>query len=146
GHSFGAPVLPHHYADLGVTFTGQQLGYFHSSGLFNDGEGIRSNNDTLWATFDEPQRAIAVDYPGQIRFQLYSNGQLIFTSILFSPGMGQTQAFAGLISDQSFDAVHLYRVNSTYVYIDDLHFGIPTPGALSVFALTAFGCRRRRRS
>ncbi|HRQ76084.1 MAG TPA: hypothetical protein PK098_09225, partial [Phycisphaerales bacterium] len=145
GYQFGDPVLPDHYAHLGATITGQQMGYYHTSAFVNDGEGIIADNHTLWVHFDEPQSSVAVDYPGGIRFQLYRKGELIYTSSSFTGSLG---LFTGLISETPFDAVHLYRNGpSLSVAIDDLHFGppIPAPGAMGVFALAALGHRRRRR-
>ncbi|HRP64178.1 MAG TPA: hypothetical protein PK400_12840, partial [Phycisphaerales bacterium] len=145
GHSFGAPVLPHHYADLGVTFTGQQLGYFHSSGLMpNDGEGIRGSNNDIWVVFDTPQKYIAAEFPGGLRIGLYSEDTLLYTSSYVVGGGGGL--FIGLMSDIAFDKALLYRPAPTSnVYIDDIHFGVPAPAALGVFGLAALGCRRRRR-
>jgi MYXO-CTERM domain-containing protein len=136
----------HTYAHLGVMFEGQQVVYVHSDGFHQDGEGIRANNHTLWAHFDEPQHAVAVDYPGQISIQLWFGSQHIYTTTFFDGG----SRFAGLISEQPFDSVFLYRAfgPSTHVYIDDVHFGlpaVPAPGALALFGLGALALRRRRR-
>jgi hypothetical protein len=146
GGQHGYPFPPDTYAHLGVTFAGQQMMYWHGGpGLFpNDEWGIRANNNTLWAYFDEPQHAIAVDFPGTLNFQLWRDGQLLYTDLFF------LDPFAGLISEEPFDAVFLYRqTGSLFVYIDDLHFGmplVPAPGALALFGLAALlGTRRQRR-
>ncbi|HRP62835.1 MAG TPA: hypothetical protein PK400_06050, partial [Phycisphaerales bacterium] len=140
----GFPILPMHSTDLGVTFTGQQLGYFHSSGMANDGEGIRGSNNDIWITFSVPQHALAADFPGGLQIQLYSNDTLLYTSHYI---VGSTGLFLGLLSTESFTHAKLFRpLPLSHVYIDDIHFGlpVPAPGALGVFALAAFGCRRRR--
>lgn len=141
GYPNGTPVLPEHYADIGIAFTGEAL--FYLQDFQGDWAGIKANNNTLFAHFDVPQRAIAVDYPGTIRFRLFFDDELIYTSGTFLHG------FTGLVSDAPFDRVEFFRHSgSEFVFIDDLHFGlpIPAPGALGVFALAAFITRSRRRA
>ncbi|HRQ76792.1 MAG TPA: hypothetical protein PK098_12830 [Phycisphaerales bacterium] len=146
GGQDGFPILPMHSTDLGVTFTGQQLGYFHSSGLMpNDGEGIRGSLNDIWVAFDTPQKYIAAEFPGGLRIALYSGETLLYTSSYVVGGGGGL--FIGLISDVAFDKALLYRPAPTSnVYIDDIHFGVPAPGALGVFALVVFASRGRWRT
>jgi hypothetical protein len=146
GGQHGYPFPPDTYAHLGVTFAGQQMVYWHAGpgGFPNDGQGLVANNHTLWAYFDTPQHAIAADLPGTLNFQLWRDGQLLYTDLFF------LDPFAGLISEEPFDAVFLYRqTSSIFVFIDDLHFGmplVPAPGALALFGLAALlGTRRQRR-
>ena len=135
------------YADLGVFFTDGndviRMGEF----LFpNDGWGLGGGFfDDIEVSFDAPQLWIAVQYPGDVRFELFDGGQLIFTSSDNFPG-GGAGFFAGLVSTQFFDAVIISDPTDSFVSIDDLHFGVPAPPTL---ALLAFGavvtCRRRHR-
>jgi hypothetical protein len=110
---------------------------------------VRGDNMTVWAYFDEPQHAFAVDYPGEITIGLYFQGELVYTSPMFLPPMGgPPHAFAGLVSETPFDSVFLYRSGSyeNWVYINNVYFStIPAPGALGAFALAALIGRRRRR-
>ncbi|HRP64145.1 MAG TPA: hypothetical protein PK400_12675 [Phycisphaerales bacterium] len=129
----------------GVTFAGLSFIY-HTTSFPNDGEGVVGMPGSRFF-FETPRQAVAVDYVSNIRFELHYKGALIYTSGNFMTSHGST--FAGLISDVPFDEVYLYRpITPGLVFYDDLHFGppIPAPGALGVFALAAFGCRRRRRS
>ncbi|HRP62750.1 MAG TPA: hypothetical protein PK400_05605 [Phycisphaerales bacterium] len=136
----GLPILGLYQEQYGVTFApGSQT--HHSSSMLNDGQGVRGQPGSRMF-FDTPQKWIAVDHPGNIVFNLYFQGALIYTSNEF----WGTGGFAGLISDMHFDEVYLYRITAPgLVFYDDLYFGVPAPGALGVFALAAFGCRRRRR-
>jgi hypothetical protein len=148
GFEFGDPVLPEHYAHLGVVFQGHQLGYFYAPGGFPpDGWGVRANNNTFWAHFDEPQYAVGIHFPGYLTIQLYLDGSLIYTSSWFDD-LGSIPGFAGLIADNPFDAVFMYLDTpyDPYVYIGDFYFAaIPAPGALGAFALAALLGRGRRR-
>ncbi len=83
-----------------------------------------------------------MDFPGLMRIELYDQGRLIYTSSNFLPGgVGN---FAGLLSDAPFDAAVLIDPLGE-AEIDDLHFGVPAPGALPLLALGALTQRRRRR-
>jgi len=129
------------YADLGVLFTdGNDT--IQEWGGFIDGHGLRGS-DTITIAFDSPQAYIAVDYPGGMKFDLFSNGRLIYTSSNF--GLGGAGNFAGLLSTDLFDGALLYDWILGGVFIDDLHFGVPTPGTFALLALGAFCTHRRRR-
>ena len=90
--------------------------------------------------------SIAVDYPGGMQFELYREGELIYTSSEFgSVGAG---LFAGLVSSEPFDEVLLNDWDPwLQVFIDDLHFGppIPAPSVLAVLAAGLLAPRRSRR-
>lgn len=137
--------ISNQYQPLGITFSGfAQI--WDTASAANDHFGLFGTNG-LRFTFATPQNWIAVDYPGGIRFNLFSQGQLLYTSTFFAPGgLGN---FAGLISIMSFDEVYLDKgppfANS--VFIDDLHWDapVPAPSALMLFAAAAFGAQSRHR-
>ncbi len=128
------------YADLGVLFTdGNDT--IQESEVFVDGHGLRGS-DTITIAFDSPQAYIAVDYPGAMKIELFSEGRLIYTSSNF--GGGGAGNFAGILSPDLFDGALLYDWVLGSVFVDDLHFGVPAPGTLALLALGAFCTRRRR--
>ncbi|MCH8150792.1 MAG: hypothetical protein IH830_00280 [Planctomycetes bacterium] len=143
GFPDGTPITDQ-YADLGVLFVGGTEHIFLSDFLFpNDGAGLRGPFTNIVTQFDEPQLWIAVDFPGLIQFELFSGGNLIYTSSVFDDILGP---FAGLLSTQPFDMVVLDNPADLSVAIDDLFFGVPGPGGLPLLALaTLFSLRSRRR-
>ncbi len=109
----------------------------------NDGAGLFGVT-SISLEFTTPQAWIAVDFPGFAQISLFSGGQLIHTSSTF--GTEPTGNFAGLISTELFDAALISDPVGGDVFIDDLHFGVPAPGAawLLVAAVVYSGARRRR--
>ena len=86
-----------------------------------------------------------MEFPGNVRFQLFSNEELIYTSSVF--GLEPTGNFAGLLSTETFDAAVILDPFDEFVFIDDLHFGVPAPGTLWLLAflgLSSASGRRRR--
>ncbi len=84
-----------------------------------------------------------MDFPGLVQFELFHNGEPVYTSTVFSDILGN---FAGLLSTQPFDAALISDPSDDAVFIDDLHFGVPTPPTLALLAFAALiACRRRRR-
>lgn len=132
------------YAELGVLLTdGDDFVEGSDPVIFpNDGWGMNGIHD-ITVVFDSPQRYIAVDYPGFIRFELFQQGTLINT-ITF-PGFGGFGNFAGLISLEPFDSAVLIDWIGIAAEIDDLHFGVPAPPALALMGLGALCQLRRRR-
>ncbi len=91
--------------------------------------------------FLTPQKWIGAHYPGNLLYQLLSGGDVIYTSLPYSaPGLGE---FYGVVSDQMFDEVKIIN-DSGLLSIDNIYFGVPAPGAVSVFGLWFVGGRRRR--
>ncbi|MCH8153145.1 MAG: hypothetical protein IH830_12340 [Planctomycetes bacterium] len=131
------------YADLGVLFTDGNDSIFPSEPAFpNDGWGLDGNGN-ISVAFDSPQAWIGLDFPGFLSIELYSEGRLFFTSNL-SGGAGVGN-FLGLISSQLFDAAVVVEGAPGFeAEIDDLHFGVPAPGALWLLGLSALRPRRRR--
>ncbi len=134
------------YADLGVLFVGGNENIFVNDFLFpNDGAGLDDGGFTpIAVSFDTPQAWIAVDFPGLIQFELFSAGELIYTSSEF--GVGGVGNFAGLVSTELFDLAVMSDPSGVDVVIDDLHFGVPSPGAIALLALGGLFFTRRRRS
>lgn len=136
------------FSDLGVTFTGGNEHIALSDNAFsNDGAGLESNFADIQIEFATPQFWIAVDFPGIIQFELFSGGQLIFTSS--GLGVGGAGNFGGLLSTEPFDMAVILDPTDMTVAIDDLHFGPPVPGPPTVAFLGlagVFACRRRRRT
>ena len=133
------------YADLGVLFTDgfDNIACCSKNTFPNDGAGL-DGHSAIHLSFDSPQAWIAVHFPGAVKFELFSGGDLIYTSSNF--GGGGTGFFAGLLSSDLFDAVVLSDPFVGDVFIDDLHFGVPAPPALAVLALASlFSPRSRRR-
>jgi MYXO-CTERM domain-containing protein len=138
-------IIGEEYADLGVHFLD---GNTHVSGNQganpNDGFGAIGEEGPIHLIFDQPQAWIAVEFPGLIQsIELFSAGQLIYTSNSFF-GFPTVDLFGGLISTQHFDEVFIH--GNLTVFLDDLHFGVPGPGALPLLALGGVGGWRRRRA
>ncbi|MCZ6735484.1 MAG: hypothetical protein O7C65_06815 [Planctomycetota bacterium] len=128
------------YADLGILFTDGNDSIAFAGSFINDGVGLDGNGD-ISVSFDTPQAWIGVDFPGFLTIELFSAGNLIHTAEFGSAGAGN---FGGLISSKLFDAAVLIDPLDQ-VAIDDLHFGVPAPGALWLLGVAALLPRRRRR-
>ena len=133
------------YADLGILFTdGNDNIFLSDNGFPNDGAGLFGGGFTpIAVSFDSPQAWIAVDFPGLMQFELFSGGKLIYTSSVFSDFQSR---FAGLVSSELFDTAVILDPADHAVFIDDLHFGVPSPGAIALLALGGLFFTRRRRS
>ena len=135
------------FSNLGVTFTGGNEHIFFSNAFPNDGAGLLRSFVDIQIEFATPQFWIAVDFPGIIQFELFSGGQLIFTSS--GLGVGGASNFGGLLSTEPFDMAVILDPTDMTVGIDDLHFGPPVPGPPAVALLALAGvlpCRRRRQT
>lgn len=129
------------YADLGILFTDGNDSIHFTPSFPNDGVGLDGNGN-ISLVFDTPQAWIGVDFPGFLTIELYSGEELIHTAEFGFGGVGN---FGGLISSQLFDAAVLVEVAPGFeAAIDDLHFGVPAPGALWLLGLSALRARRRR--
>ena len=129
------------YADLGILFTDGNDSIAFAGSFINDGVGLDGNGN-ISVAFDTPQAWIGVDFPGDLQIELFSQGELIYTAVF---GFGRVGNFGGLISSELFDVAVLIDPIGVDAEIDDLHFGVPAPGALWLLALAALLPRRRRR-
>ena len=116
------------YADFGILFTDGDDWIHNTCSYVNDCWGLvgGGSNNQITLAFDTPQLWIGVDYPGAMKFELFSEGRLIYTSSDF--GVNGTGHFAGLLSTSLFDGAVLSDWVDGFVSIDDLHFGAPAPG------------------
>ena len=132
------------YAHLGVTFVdGAYLTRGpNSSGFLNDGWGL-DGNGPIRLEFDVPHRWIAADFPGPIKYELYRDGDLIHITDRF--GAGGLGWFGGIESSEPFDTIIIQDPADGEPFLDDLHFAIPTPGALPLLLFPLLTPRRRRR-
>ena len=138
GYTHGERITDQ-YRDLGVLFTDCYVTFDFFWGAYpNDGWGVDGNSG-IHLEFDEPQLWLATDFPGVMQFELYSEGELIYAGLEFGDW------FVGLLSDIAFDEVLIYEdVPGGNVNVDDLHFGVPAPGALPLIAMTFLLNGRRR--
>ena len=142
GFPDGTPITDQ-YADVGVHFVdGTDFILCCSEITFpNDGAGL-DGNQGIELVFDSPQAYIAADFPGILRIDLFSRGDLIYSSSFF--GGGGAGFFGGLVSSELFDAAILSDPTDGNVVLDDLHFGVPAPPTLGLLALTGLLGKRRR--
>lgn len=137
------------FTDQGIVFTEGNDVIIHAGSFENDGAGLYANIAgsayTISASFTAPCSSIAADHPGTIAFRLYADGEMFYESGLL--GSGGFGFFSGLVSDQPFDSIVIFRWTGNPAYVDDLHFGppIPVPGGLIVLALGCVSARGRRR-
>ena len=129
------------YADLGILFTDGNDSIDVSGVHVNDGWGLDGNPD-IHLSFDMPQAYIAVHFPGDVQIDLFAGDILLHSSVFIAGGLGN---FGGVISSELFDTVLIRDPVLGDVFIDDLHFGVPTPGALCLLGIAALLPRRRRR-
>ena len=131
------------YADLGILFTDGD-DWIHRSQSYHDGAGLTSGNypELIETAFWEAQAWLAVDYPGDVQFDLYSGSELIYTASFYAGGAGN---FGGVLSTVPFDRVVISDPVDGFVYIDDLHFGVPGPSTIAAMGMLCFLSRRNRK-
>lgn len=137
------------YEDQGIVFTEGNDVITTSSAFVNDGYGLYANVAgsafTISASLTEPCLSIAADHPGTIAFRLYAAGELFYESGQL--GNGGLGFFSGLVSEEPFDSVIIFRWSGSPAFVDDLHFGspIPAPSGLAFLGFAWVSIRRRRR-
>ena len=137
-------IITDQYQGLGVTFSDGTDAIRFSNAFPNDNWGLDGNDD-IHLSFERPQAWIGVDFPGFLRIFLFSADELIHVSSVFAEP-GGVGGFGGLLSSEPFDSAILTDPGDDAVFIDDLHFGVPSPAGLMLFALVGIWPRRRRRS
>ncbi|MHC5016889.1 MAG: hypothetical protein ACYTGM_20745 [Planctomycetota bacterium] len=137
-------LITDQYEELGVLFTdaNDTITCCDELKYPNDGSGL-DGNGTIHLAFLAPQAYIGIEFPGTAGFHLFSQGELIYsTADYFSGGPG---TFVGLLSTDFFDeALLTFDPVLASIRIDDLHFGVPSPATIALFALCALPPRRRR--
>ncbi len=152
-------ALDSQYAAVSVLFTDNDDAVMASPAFVTDGVGVNGNADfsgdgSITMQFATPQTHLGVDFPGELRIELYASGTGPADLIWSSEGMGDfgtegsTGNFAGVASDVSFDHVILSDPRDDWVFIDNVHYLVPEPGTLAlvavgVLALTGRGRRAR---
>jgi len=138
-------AVTNQYASLGINFPDGNDFFDSFNNNYLDGFGLSSQPPfgPIHFVFDTPQLWIAADFIGGITINLFSEGDLIYSSVNFQ--VSGTGNFGGLVSTRSFDEVTIADERDANVFIDDLHFGVPAPGALGLFALAGLGSLGRRR-
>jgi hypothetical protein len=138
-------LITNQYADLGLLFTDGNDNIVCCGNAFRiDGAGVGGGFPfgPITLAFVTPQSGIAAEFPGAVRFSLFSRGALLYESQPYSRGLGNL--FVGLVSTAPFDAVVIDDPIDNAVFLDDLYFGVPAPGVLPLVALAgAMGGRRR---
>jgi len=140
-------LISNQYEAQGVVFESPHPFTLSGFDLFlEDGAGIVTNTfiQDIEVQWSQPQYGIATHFTGAIQFQLFDDNGMVYESDTFGVGTG---LFVGFISTISFDRAVIFDPTGIgIVVIDDLHFGVPAPGALGLFALAgAIHGRRRRR-
>lgn len=131
------------YRDDGLVFDGNNFTQGPSCGIYpQDCFGLRGLLDIAFE-FDSPRNAIAVDYPGDVRFLLYFGSDFVGEHYF---GTAESGNFAGVISATPFDSVVFNRFGVDPVFVDDIHFAfIPSPGGMIPLLLFCFVRRHGRR-
>ena len=77
------------YAHLGIHFTDGNDSIDINAGVLNDGSGL-DGNPSMHLSFDSPQAYLAVDFPGDVQFDLFSGDTLLHTSLFIAGTSGPT--------------------------------------------------------
>jgi len=133
------------YADLGVLFGDEVIVY---NPAFQDDWGLFGIHEPGFAIdiwFGESVTGIAADFLGDVVIELYSGGELVYTSSYF----GYYSKFGGVVSAEPFDAARILDPfgGGGGAEIDSLYFGPPIPGAsaLGLVGVAFVAIVRRRR-
>lgn len=132
------------YANLGVLFADGNDSVLGPGGFDtfpNDGWGLDGNGN-ITLLFASPQAWIAVDFPGNLRIDLYREGLLIYNSGEF--GVGGVGNFGGVVSSELFDRAILTDIQDQAA-VDDIFFGVPGPGVVPLLGFAGLWPPRRRR-
>jgi hypothetical protein len=114
---FAGTIITNQYQPIGMTYTQANDTVFLSSVFSTDGAGLKCNGNTS-ITFNSPQTAIGIDFPGGLSIELYSGGTLIYASGNFA-GSG-TGFFAGIITTATFDRAIVDDWVDGSAYVDNV--------------------------
>ena len=110
-------LITDEYEHLSVVFSDGNDTIHVSSSYENDGFGLNGHGD-ITLRYTTPQYAIAVDFPGCLRYELYWEGELVYSDYGWG---GSDEIFVGLVSTEPFDQANLIDHGAGYQFIDDLH-------------------------
>ena len=133
-------IITDQYADLGVLFTDGDDKIVHGDPIDN---WALDGKDSVTIRFDHPQLWFGVDYPGAMQISFYRNNEWVYTSSQFG-GTGGPY-FAGVVLSETFNEVILEDWFIAPVFLDNVYFGVPAPGAWCLMAIAGLAGRRRRR-
>ncbi len=140
-----ADILDDQYAPVGVSFLDGTDQVLSNTYFVEDNFGAAGWGD-FTVGFLAPQTHLGVEFPGELRIELYS-GEVSPGNLLWSGdfgGLDTTGNFAGVIPEDTFDHMVLSDPGDDYAFIDNLHYVIPEPGTLTLLGLGALGVIRRR--
>jgi hypothetical protein len=152
-------VLYDQYEPLGVLFLdGATLGggdddvVLSAGGFVEDGVGVNANG-SIEIEFAVPQAHLAVDFPGDLRIELFDGANLVWTSQAMGDFGGPGTGFFGgvVASGGTFDRVILSDPVDGLAFIDNFHYDrVPEPGTfillLGTGSLVLTISRRGKRS
>jgi len=133
-------IITDQYADLGVLFTDGDDKIVHGDPI---DDWALDGKESVTIRFDQPQLWFAVDYPGAMQMSFYRDNEWVYTSSEFGGSGGPY--FAGITMTGEFDEVALHDWLAGSVYLHNVYFGVPAPGAWCLMALAGLSSRRRRR-
>ena len=126
----------------GVSFDGNDIVEWYPLVYVSDEYGAGGWPD-FTIEFAAPQTHLGVEFPGDLRIELYDGGSPVWSGDF---GGAPTGNFGGvLLSDAVFDRVLLTDPNDGYAFIDDLHYVVPEPATLALVGLGGLAMIRRSR-
>jgi hypothetical protein len=138
------------FADGAVTGDGDDDVVLANAAFITDLFGVNANG-AIEIEFTAPQLHLGVEFPGDLRIELFQGPTLIWSSLSMGdfggPGLGH---FGGVKADPGdwFDRVILSDPVDGLAFIDNLHYAvIPEPSVLALLAFggLGLGLRARRR-
>ncbi len=149
---------PENYGFRNTTLGGSNYLRF---GQYMPGVGAQTGDYTASFSFDSSVNAFGFNlsgfqpFLGQGGFNVTTieDGQVVEEFFIEASQPYNQARFYGFVMDSAFDEIQITipaLTNATqiadYAAIDDVVWGVPTPGATSLLAIAALGATRRRRS
>ncbi len=124
------------YAGIGITIPTGPTAYGPATVLYpQDGWGVISASG-FEAQLDTPATAMAIDFAGTVRIELYDDaGALVHSSSTVASGGGASPvpgAFLGLVSTVPFSSIRVYDTVDNVPNIDDLHVAFSSGPSLDI--------------